>query len=75
MNHHTNAAILSVFLSGAVAYRRDVSVAANPYKSTQFWNAWSDGWRACKARPGARRVDLVRAFRARGDSDTRAEAA
>lgn len=65
MNHCTNTALLSVFLSGAVAYRRGVLVTANPYKSRQFWNAWSDGWRACASKSGARRGDLVRAFRER----------
>ena len=66
MNHHTNAALLSVFLSGAVAYRRGISVLSNPYKSRQFWNAWGDGWRACKDHPIARRTALMRMFRERG---------
>jgi len=60
-----NNALLAVFLMGATAYRRGLSITDNPYKARQFWNAWVDGWRACQDRPGANRVVLNRAFKNR----------
>jgi len=61
-----NAALLSVFLSGAVAFRRAAPVTANPYKARQIWNAWGDGWRYMKSHPTAGRRTLNTAFNRRG---------